>query len=116
MPAAAPITPLVSVALPTLEPHRRREERRSLEWSRLSVAAAVAAAALFGGSVAAARVAAGHGPAAPATAFGGTTAVAVPHVGGIERALGPAGHVRLLRVRCAGSTATGPTGCFTALP
>jgi hypothetical protein len=106
----------VSVALPTVEPHRRREEHRSLEWSRLSAAAVVAAAVLFGGSVAAAHVAAGHGAAAPATAFGGTTAVAVPHAGGIERALGPAGQARLLRVPCAGSTATGPTGCFTALP
>lgn len=78
---------------------------------------AVAAAALFGASVAAAHVAGGgHGSAAPVTPFGGTTAVAVPAAGGIEHALGPARKGRLVQVRCAGSTATSPTGCFTALP
>jgi hypothetical protein len=78
----------------------------------------VASAALFAVAVGAAQLGAGgsHGAAAPATAFGGTTAVAVPHGGGIERALGPRGHGRLLRVHCAGSTAASPTGCFTALP
>lgn len=105
----------MSVALPALEP--RREGAAPVEWSRLSAAVAVAAAALFGASVAVTQVAGrGHGSAAPVTPFGGTTAVVVPATGGIEHALGPARDGRVLRVPCAGSTATSPTGCFTALP
>jgi hypothetical protein len=101
----------VSIALPALE----RQEQAPRELSRLSAVVAVATAALFAVAVAGAHTLGGAHGAEPVTAFGGRTAVSVPQAAGLERALGPSGSGRVLRVQCAGTAAAG-TGCFTAAP